>query len=314
MERSALLVVRHRGSRTRVDRVNASQAAAVLYGLAPQAFTARRDALAKQARADGDRSAASQIAALRKPTVVAWLANQLSRRHPDEVGPLLELGEALREATATLVGPELRRLAAERQRLVHALVEQARALGKEEGQRVTEDVARGLEETFHATLADPGAAQQLLDARLTNGLSHQGYDLDTMNPAPPAARSGPKQSSRSEQATRKAAPARPSAESRRRAEQRSRLEHDLGEAWATARRTADSRDEATAEAGRTRRARSDTEREVTRLRDELADAEAASESIGKADATARRARERADRAAQKARQRVTELQARLDDL
>ncbi|MCY7372840.1 MAG: hypothetical protein LH461_03960 [Spirochaetaceae bacterium] len=115
-----------------------------LYGLAPNAFTPRRDALVKQARSAGDREAAAEMA-------------------------------ALREATTTLAGPELRALFSQRQQLVHTLVEQARFLGQEEGQRVTEDAARGLEDTFSAALADPAAAQALSAGRLVAGLSHQGY-------------------------------------------------------------------------------------------------------------------------------------------
>jgi len=165
-----------------------------------------------------------------------------------------------------------------------------------------------LEETFHAALADPGAAQQLLAGCLTNALAHHGYDLGTGNPTPARTRSKPSTS-------RERTPAdHPSAESRRRSEQRSRLERELGEAWALARQAADERDGAAEEAHRAGRARADIEREVTRLRGELADAEAALESTGQADEAARTAGKSADRAAQKSRQRVSGLQSRLDNL
>jgi hypothetical protein len=146
-----------------------------LYTLPPGEFVASRDEKVREAKEAGDRGAARAIAALRRPTVVAWLANLLARRHPDDVAPFLELGEALRDATATLSGPELRDLSRQRHQLVHALVRTARALGEAEGQRVGEDSARGLEDTLHAALADPDAAQQLLDGRLTTGLSRAGF-------------------------------------------------------------------------------------------------------------------------------------------
>lgn len=261
-----------------------------LYGLAPNAFTPRRDALVKLARSVGDREAAAEIAALRKPTVVAWLANQLARRSPEAIAPLLELGQALREATTTLAGPELRALSSQRQELVHTLVEQARFLGQEEGQRVTEDAARGLEDTFSAALADPAAAQVLATGRLVAGLFHQGYgDPSTADPSP--------------------APSRP-----RRAGERSRVEHDLGEAWGQARRAADARDEAATVAEHAQRARADAERKATRLRDELAATETELSEATRQDEDASEARDAADLEAQTARQHVAELQRRLDEL
>ena len=56
-----------------------------LYRLAPEDFTAARDAAAKQARADGDRDGAAALKALRRPTVSAWLLNALVRTAPELV-------------------------------------------------------------------------------------------------------------------------------------------------------------------------------------------------------------------------------------
>lgn len=50
-----------------------------LYAGYPAAFVARRDELAKQARASGDRSLAAAIKALRRPTVGSWYLNVASR-------------------------------------------------------------------------------------------------------------------------------------------------------------------------------------------------------------------------------------------
>ena len=66
-----------------------------LYGLPPEQFVAARNRLAKAVR---DRGASRPaIDALRKPTVAAWLANQLVRGDPDGIHALAELGEQLRE-------------------------------------------------------------------------------------------------------------------------------------------------------------------------------------------------------------------------
>lgn len=50
-----------------------------LYGLPPDEFTAARNQAAAQARADGEAAVSSAIKNLKKPTLAAWLANQLVR-------------------------------------------------------------------------------------------------------------------------------------------------------------------------------------------------------------------------------------------
>ena len=147
------------------------EAADRLYGLPPESFTKARDALVAAARAAGDTALAKQIGVLRRPTVVAWLANQLAREHPDEIQALGELGASLRAATATLQGDELRALARQQHQVVAALVGQARAFAEASGRRVSLDMQRALEDTVLAALADPGAATSLAQGRLTEGLA-----------------------------------------------------------------------------------------------------------------------------------------------
>jgi hypothetical protein len=280
-----------------------------LYTLPPGEFVASRDEKVREAKEAGDRDAARAIAALRRPTVVAWLANLLARRHPDDVAPFLELGEALRDATATLSGPELRDLSRQRHQLVHALVRTARALGEAEGQRVGEDSARGLEDTLHAALADPDAAQQLLDGRLTTGLSRAGFGDPTAASAAGGGSPSPAKKARKRTASQAGAD-----EDERRAAWRSRIERDLGEAWGEARRTAEARDAAEDAARAAEKHRAEAARDVRRLRDDLQRAErslAEAESDGEA---ATRERDRAEKEADRARQRVTDLQARLDEV
>lgn len=274
-----------------------------LYSLPPEQFVAARDDRVKEARDDGDREAARAIAAFRRPTVVAWLANLLARHHPEDVEPFLELGEALRDATETLSGPELRELSKQRQQLVHALVRKARALADDAGHRVGEDAARGLEETLHAALVDPEAGARLVEGRLTGALSHTGFQ-------PPV---GTAKSSRPSTTPAKKA-AEPSAVDKRRAARRERIERDLGEAWAQARRAAEARDAAEGQVRAVEDRRSQATKELRRLRQGL---EAAERDLADAEEERDhlvRSRDRADKEAQRARQRVADLQARLEEL
>src|SRR5450755_598775 len=141
-----------------------------LYGLPPEEFTAARTRYEKAAKAAGDRDAAARIHALAKPTVTAWLANQLAREHRDELQPLLQLGAGLRDATRNLAGDQLRALSRQRNELVNALVQQARQLARTAGRSVNEDAARALIDTLHAALADEDAAKLLVAGRLTDAL------------------------------------------------------------------------------------------------------------------------------------------------
>jgi hypothetical protein len=122
------------GTRTQQEddeRVDAED----LYRLAPEDFTAARDAAAKQARADGDREGATALKALRRPTASAWLLNTARAREPELVEQLLQLGPGLAQAQAGRDAAALRRSAEQRRQLVGAVVERAVAAGGPAGHR-----------------------------------------------------------------------------------------------------------------------------------------------------------------------------------
>jgi hypothetical protein len=290
--------------------VTLDEVADQLYRLAPAEFIDARDAAVKAARDEGDRELGEQIAALRKPTAVAWLANQLARERPDEIAAFLELGEALREATASLSGDELRDLARQRQQLVSALVTQARRVAGADGPRVSESVLRGLEETLYAALADPAGAGQFSAGRLSSGLQHRGFGGPGDLPAEPAKR-------RTAKKARKGS----SPEEQRRAAERDRLEGELGDAWARARRAAEARDDAADQLATTKTVYGDAasrvgelDKQLRELQKALDDATADKETALESRADAEEQYEAAERAADAARKVVTELQGELDRL
>ncbi|MDQ1600300.1 MAG: hypothetical protein QOD68_1774 [Actinomycetota bacterium] len=295
--------------------VDADEVAEELYALPPEQFTAARNARAKEANAAGDKAAAARIAALRKPTVLAWLVNLLVRELPDEIGAFLDLGEALREATATLSGPELRELSGQRHRLVQALVRQARELARQAGYRLTEDVARGLEETLAAALTDPAVAEQLRAGRLTSGLTATGFPT----PSPSSVRAHPpllpSRAVRSQkQTTPDALPAQPSAAERRRQQAMVRLQRDLLEAE---RRTekAEQAQAVTAEAfEESQRALAEAEMAVADLRAELEHAVQTRDQAKRDSERAQAADAKAAVEAERSGRRVTELLARIEAL
>jgi hypothetical protein len=164
-----------------------------LYALIPEDFTAARIEQEKRAKANGDKELGARIKALGKPNASAWLANQLVRGHRQEVQPLVELGEDLRDATADGDGKRLRELAKAQRLVMAALVDQAKQDARDAGRKVPDAAVRGLVDTLRAAITDAGAAEELLRARLTAPLYRSGLDSvdgDDGADAAPAAPSG----------------------------------------------------------------------------------------------------------------------------
>jgi hypothetical protein len=151
-----------------------AQVADELYGLSPAEFRAARDERVARARAAGDRVLAAAIGKLRRPTVSAWLVNQLAREAGDDLARLAGLGEQLREAQRAFAGERLRELSAPRREQVSALVRQAKRLAAAAGQAVSAQHEREVAATLEAALADPGAAEAVRSGWLASPLSHVG--------------------------------------------------------------------------------------------------------------------------------------------
>lgn len=146
-----------------------------LYGLDPAQFVARRDALAKRVRVDGDRAGAAAIKALRRPTVGAWYANVAARAGLVSLREWLRLGERLRAAQASGDFGALRAGGAERAGLEARVLADLTAHLADLGVVAT---AAGLEEvrsTLRAALADEAAAEAVRAARLARPLSYAGF-------------------------------------------------------------------------------------------------------------------------------------------
>jgi hypothetical protein len=291
--------------------VDIDEAADQLYALAPGDFIEARDGLLRQARETGDRDLATAIAALRKPTAVAWLANQLARDRPEQLADFLALGPPLREASETLSGQALRDLSRQRQQLVAALVREARRVAAgHPGPRISEDVARGLETTLHAALADPAAAASLAAGRLSGSLSHTGFGAPTTAGSAVAAPSPTAKTATT--AKKKTSPAD------RQAEKRARIETELAQAEAAARGAAEDRDVAAGAAEAAETSYGDAKAHLVTLQDELRDLQKRLVEAERARDGSRVKRDRAaeasraaGRSAERAQAAVTDLQRRL---
>jgi hypothetical protein len=287
-----------------------------LYSLTPDEFTAARTAREKQARAEGDRQLAERIRGLAKPSVVAWLANQLVRERAAEVGPLLELGGQLREATAALRGEALRSLSQQRHQIVYALVQQARAIASAAGHRVSEDTARGLEQTLSAALADEAAGQRLAAGRLTEAMQPDGFGLIGGDQAASAAPARTTPAPTAPAPGRRPAPSPTSAEQaeQRRAALLQRAERDVSEANAATEAAQRERDQAETELTEAVRQREQVTSRVDDLRTQLDEAMHEQLLAERGERRARTAVDRAERTAREAQRRLREATDRRDQL
>lgn len=150
-----------------------------LYGLPLEEFTAKRNALAKELRADGRRDEAAAVSKLRKPSVAAWAVNQLVRTQQREVEALFEAGDALQKEQAEVLAKrgdaaslrnrmEAERAAAER------LTDKARGLLNSDGHELTPARLEQVSETLHAAALDQDARAQVTDGCLERELRHIG--------------------------------------------------------------------------------------------------------------------------------------------
>jgi hypothetical protein len=195
-----------------------------LYGLPLDRFVPERAALAKELRAAGDRAGASEVAAMRKPSIAAWAVNQLVRTQSRAVKELFAAGDALSGAQENLIAGRgdarsLRDANARERSAVDALLALARGLLTGEGHELSPAILDRVSDTLHAAALDDGARDAIRDGRLERELQHVGLGaLATVSaPATPAAPAVPK--ARTERHTEDRRAARiAEADARRRAE------------------------------------------------------------------------------------------------
>ena len=303
------------------------EAIAELYALLPSEFTAARNARSAAAGREGQKDLAQQIKRLPKPSTAAWLVNLLASRRREELDGVLELGAALREAQEDLDRKQLRSLSVERQRLLRAIVRDARELAAELDHPVSEGIAAEAEQTLWAAMADAAASDAVASGQLVRSLQASGWeDVELRDAVADAgsvdrgARFRPGQGHQpagtaGNGASGKSSDAGSAAERRRRAAAAKRAveaaRKDLDEAEAGEQKAQDALDAAQREVGETAARRDELTDEIDELRERIRTLEREVASVdrqsGKLERTrdnARRTARAARRAAEKARQKL----------
>lgn len=145
-----------------------------LYALPPEQFTAARNELAKSLREDGRRSDAEAVLALKRPSLGAWVLNQLARTQPQEIIQLIKAGERLRKIQASGKG-DLRAATQEERAVAAELLAHARSILEEAERAPTEAALQPVRSTLAAAAADPTAAEQLREGRLARELEPPAF-------------------------------------------------------------------------------------------------------------------------------------------
>lgn len=157
-----------------------------LFSLPLEEFTkARNDLVGRLKKAHQD-DAAAAVKALKKPSVVAWVANQLAREEPQQVTALLEAGAQLRDAQQRVLGgnarsTEVTDAATVERETLRALLTSARALL---GERANPSLLDRLGQTLRAAAVSDDARPLLERGRLTEELQAVGFGpLEAVKPA-----------------------------------------------------------------------------------------------------------------------------------
>lgn len=169
--------------------------AAALYAGPPEAFTASRNARAKEIE---DAALAAEVKALRKPSVAAWVVNVFAQERAAQLGEALALAAELREAQEDLDAAALSTLSRQRRTLTRRLAESAADLAASRGERVTAATRDAVEQTISAAFFDQDAAAAVASGRLVRALEPSGTaddirdavagTLPTLQPQPPRPR------------------------------------------------------------------------------------------------------------------------------
>ncbi|MDO5711363.1 MAG: hypothetical protein Q4P32_06445 [Micrococcales bacterium] len=214
-----------------------------LYASSPDQFVAERKRLAALVRSRGDRALATQIAALRKPTMSAWAVNAAVRTRADLVADLVGFSASMRSAQSGLDGSAIRDLSRGREDLLGRLSQGVQAAADDVGRQLGAALLAETRATFVAAIADPQAQLAVTSGCLTRALSYSGFgevDLDEALAASPPIRVGGARAPCQASGTRGAAqPHKPglqgdsrahggdAAEHRRRGEERAQRERHL---------------------------------------------------------------------------------------
>jgi hypothetical protein len=144
-----------------------------LYGAPLAEFVGRRKDLERRLRGAGQSELAGAVGGLSKPSLPAWVVNQLARRDPDGVSKLVDAGNQVAAAQRAGGQAVASATAAHREVLQRLTAD----LGEAGGKALSDDVRKRVSATLRNASLDPEARNDLVRGRLAAERSATGFDL-----------------------------------------------------------------------------------------------------------------------------------------
>jgi hypothetical protein len=148
-----------------------------LYTLPLGEFTSARNALVAQLKKAGRQGEANEAKALAKPSVSAWVVNQLYRRHRGLFDQLIEAGDRVRRAQgAQLTADSAREAVNARREALAALTAIAADLLRDGNYSATRDMLRRVTSTLEALSSYGSRPDAPAAGRLADDVEPPGFD------------------------------------------------------------------------------------------------------------------------------------------
>jgi hypothetical protein len=153
-----------------------------LFALPPAEFVAARDRLAAELKKGGKAAEAKEVKSLARPTVSAWVVNQLSRREPEALGEFLEATDRLREEQLRLLGgggqrEAFERALADQRGSLTALLGAVRKILESAGHAASPALVEKAGQTLRAAALSPAARQAIEAGRLSRDVEAQDFTV-----------------------------------------------------------------------------------------------------------------------------------------
>lgn len=204
-----------------------ADALAELYAVPPEQFVAKRAELVMRLTKAGENEIAGAIRPARKPTVAAWIVNNLIAHEPGIPDKLAQLGARLHAAQDALDADQLRALSGDRRQLVSQLCRRAFELAQRRDPPATLlDEVRG---TFDAAVADPDVVARLGRLVRAEQWSGFGFGADGL-PQLTLVRGGGESADEQPAAAKKTAPKETAAQRRQRLRRIQAAQHEFDQA------------------------------------------------------------------------------------
>lgn len=169
-----------------------------LYRLAPEEFTAARDALARRLRAAKERERADAVKKLRRPSALAWALNQVARSDAGLIAAVLSAGNEVKEALGRGDGAAMRDAEKSMRKASDAVVDAASRVLGDAGHGPTDDARSRLATTLRAALIDADVADRLRAGTLERDVELAGLGLEDVAVAATPPRPSPARSPKRE--------------------------------------------------------------------------------------------------------------------